>query len=236
MNKKQIERSHLERFISNKNFSEDIVKIEDNERPDFILKLKDNRLVSIEHTRLINPDLKKIEEHKDKIIKAAQKIFESKYGEKLYVLITFNNITLQSGKKNEDKYINHVFELVEDVYLKNKGFEFHISSKMNRPAISSLIDSIWIDNSWEFSNWQHFGAYLVEQIDNDWFRGVIDKKERNIKHYNEVFQENWLLMVSDFGSKSSSNSFSGFDFSEIITKFDRVYLFSFRADTITQVK
>ena len=93
-----------------------------------------------------------------------------------------------------------------------------------------------IDNSWNFSNWQHFGAYLVEKIDKAWFNGVIKKKEKNITHYKGDFHEHWLLMVSDFGAKSSSKRFDGFDFSEIITKFDRIYLYSLRPDNITQMK
>lgn len=233
--KKQIERIHLEKFISNKTFNETIFKIKETERPDFIVKLN-NRIVSIEHTRLLNPDTQEVEQYKDKIIKAAQKIFENKYREKLYVLITFHEIRLQGGRNNEEEYINHVFEIVERVYLNNKDFEFHVSSKLNSPGVSDLIERIDINNSLNFSHWQHFGAYIVESIDHKWFTNVIQKKEKDIIHYDEKVDEHWLLLVSDFGTKASTKCFYGFDFSKINTKFDRIYLYSFMPDSITIVK
>lgn len=130
-------------------------KIKETERLDFLVKLN-NRIVSIEHTRLLNPDTQEVEKYKDKIIKAAQKIFKNKYREKLCVLITFHEIRLQGGRNNEKEYINHVFEIVERIYLSNKDLEFHTSSKLNSSGVSDLIKRIDINNSLNFSHWQRF--------------------------------------------------------------------------------
>ena len=232
--KKQIERYHLERFISNDNLGLIVYNIKEDETPDFSLKLKD-KLVSVEHTRLVNPDLQQKEQYKDKIIKEAQKLFEEKYDEKLYVLITFQEDVLQLGIKNQRKYVKHVFDFVEQIFLNNQNFEFHIYSKLSEET-TEFIEGVNINNRDNFSHWQHFGAYSVDQIDKDWFKGIIHKKEQNISNYNGTFDENWLLLVSDFGTEASTKSFYGFDFSEITTQFDKIYLYSYMPDNITVVK
>ncbi len=232
--KKQIERYHLEKFISNEILGLIVYKIKEDETPDFSLKLEE-KLVSIEHTLLVNPDLQQKEKYKDKIIQEAQKLFENKYNERLYAMISFQENVLQFGKKYEKEYINHVFEFVERLYLNNQKFEFELSSKLSE-EITDLIEGIHIHNRLNFSHWQHFGAYTVDQIDKEWFKGVIHKKEQNIKNYKEIFDENWLLLVSDFGTEASTKSFRGFDFSEITTQFDKIYLYSYMSDKITVVK
>jgi hypothetical protein len=73
-------------------------------------------------------------------------------------------------------------------------------------------------------------------VDMDWLKKVIEKKENNIERYPKEFYENWLLLVSDFGTKSSSHRFDRIDYSGIKTKFDKIYLYSFRADEIEIVK
>ena len=85
--KKEIEKHHLTSFLSNEKLNLLVYNIEEFETPDFIVNI-DKKLISIEHTRLINPDLKKIESYRDRIIKSAQKRFEKKYSAKLYFLTT----------------------------------------------------------------------------------------------------------------------------------------------------
>jgi hypothetical protein len=233
INKKQIERLHLEKFISNEKLALPVLHIQDLETPDFVLKMEE-RLVSVEHTRLLNPILQEKESYKDKIIKEAQRLFEGKYPEKLYALITFHNKELEPGKKKRDEYILHVFETIEKIYLHNQTFEFHLSS--NDDYEDDLIENIDLNNKYNFSHWQHFGAYVVDQIDADWFKGVIRNKEKNIRKYPKQFDENWLLLVADFGTQASTNSFYGFDFSEIESEFDKIYMYSYMPDSITVVK
>ncbi|KAA1244554.1 hypothetical protein [Aquimarina sp. RZ0] len=229
--KKEIEKRHLTKFVSNEKLKLLVYGIEDSETPDFIVNLGE-KIVSIEHTRLINPDLKKVEQHKDKIIKNAQKRFENKYSEELYVLLTFNNIILESGKSAEEKYTDEVFKLIEEIYLFNKEYKFRINSRRQKSKVSKLINYFSIDNTWNFANWQHFGAYRVEKMNMGWFGEVISNKEKNIKRYPKGFDENWLLLVSDFGTKASTHCYDRIDFSNIKTEFDKIYLYSYMADEI----
>ncbi|PKB15208.1 hypothetical protein [Flavobacterium sp. 5] len=233
--KKEIERHHLTSFISNEKLKLLVYGIEDSETPDFIVNI-DKKLISIEHTRLINPHLQKVEQYRERIIKNARIRFEEKYSAKLYLLVTFNNIILKSGKVAEEKYTTEVFTLIENIYLCNKDYEFTIHSKNRKAKVSELIESFSVDNTRNFSNWQHFGAYLVDWVDMEWLKDVIEKKENNIERYQKQFYENWLLLVSDFGTKASSHRFDRIDYSGIKTKFDKIYLYSFRADKIEIVK
>lgn len=233
--KKQIERYQLEKFISNETLKFLVYDIKESETPDFIVNI-DKKLISIEHTRLINPELQKIEAYRDKIIKKAQKLFEEKYSDKLYVLVTFKNIILKSGKVEEENYTQEVFKLIEEIYLNNKKYSFRIKSKKNREKVSQTIESFSVNNIDNFSHWQHFGAYLVDWIDMDWLQSIINKKESNIKNYSNQFYENWLLLVSDFGTKASANRTDLVDFSIIKTKFDKVYIHNYIADEVTIVK
>jgi len=233
--KKQIERYQLERFVSNDKLKLLVHSIKNCETPDFEVNIN-KRLISIEHSRLINPELQKIEQYRDKIIKLAQKRFEENYADKLYVLITFNNIVLEGGKIAEECYVAEVYNLIEKIYLNNKCYEFKIHSKRHRERGSKLIESFSVDNVQNFSHWQHFGAYRVDWIDMDWLKSVIKKKEKNISKYLKEYEENWLLLVSDFGTKASTNRTDFMDFSTIESKFDRIYIHSYMADEITIVK
>ncbi|WPC10434.1 hypothetical protein LEQ04_06500 [Riemerella anatipestifer] len=72
IDKKQIERYELEKFISNEELKFRVYNIKNSETPDFIVNI-DKKLISIEHTRLINPKLKQVEAYREKIINLAQK-------------------------------------------------------------------------------------------------------------------------------------------------------------------
>lgn len=233
--KKQIERHQLERFVSNDKLKLLVYSIDNCETPDFEVNIN-KRLVSIEHSRLINPQLQQVEQYRDKIIKLAQKRFEEKYSDKLYVLMTFNNIVLDGGKIAEQNHVEEVFNLIEKIYLDNKRFEFKIESIRDREKISKTIESFSVDNVQNFSHWQHFGAYLVNWIDMDWLKGIIKKKEQNIIKYSKSYDENWLLLVSNFGTEASAHRTDFIDFSSIESKFEKIYIFSYMADTVITVK
>lgn len=233
--KKQIERHQLEKFISNDKLKFLVYGIVNSETPDFEININ-KRLISIEHTRLINPNLQQIEQYRDRIIKLAQKRFEDKYHDKLYVLITFNNIVLEGGKLAEQKYVDEVYNLIEKIYLNNKQYEFEIHSKQVKQRVSNTVESFSVNNIQNFSHWQHFGAYLVDWINMDWLKSIIKKKELNISKYSKKYEENWLLLVSDFGTKASANRTDFIDFSVIDSKFDKIYIYSYMADEVTIVK
>lgn len=57
MDKKKInERKQLVQFVSNEKLKFRVYKIENSETPDFIVNI-DKKLISIEHSRLIKPEL-----------------------------------------------------------------------------------------------------------------------------------------------------------------------------------
>lgn len=233
--KKEIERHHLTKFISNKSLKFLVYGIEESETPDFVVTI-DKKPISIEHTRLINPHLKQVEQYRERIIQNAKKRFRKKYKAELYVLLTFNNIRLKSGKNAERKYTDEVFSLIENIYLCNKKYDFRVESRSRKSRVSELIRNFSVDSTRNFENWQHFGAYLVDYIDIDWLQNVIEKKESNISRYPKKYHENWLLLVSDFGTKSSAHRFDHIDFSQIKTKFDKVYIYNFMPDEVGRVK
>lgn len=234
--KKLIERKELIKFISNEKIPLRVYNILDSETPDFILKMI-NKEISIEHTRLIKPKLQQTEKYKERIVENAQKIFEEKYPfEKLYVMITFNNIPLKGGQRAQENYTNEILTLIEQIYLNNKSFDFSLSSKMSIESLTHTIESINIDNIQKFSCWQSFDSFIVEQIDVEWLKQVIQKKGDNIGKYKSSFDENWLLLVADLGSKASSHRIDLMDFSLIQSKFDKIYFYEYRADEICIIK
>lgn len=233
--KKQIERYELEKFISNEDLKLRVYSIKNSETPDFIVNI-DKRHISIEHTRLINPNLKEVERYREKIIKSAQKKFNEKYSVDLYVLITFKNVKLEGGRIAEKNYTEEVFNLIEKIYLNNKEFEFSIHSKNNKYSATKHIESFSVYNTRKMNHWQHFGAWKVDWIEKDWLKSIISKKETNIKNYPEKFEENWLLLVSNFGTKASSNRTDFMDFSDIKSDFDKIFIHNFIEDKITIIK
>jgi hypothetical protein len=234
-NKKLIEREQLEKFISNEKMKFIVHNITNSETPDFIVNIN-KRNISIEHTTLIHPELKKVENYRNKIIDNAKKKFEEKYSDYIYTLVTFKNIQLKSGKKEEQKYTDEVFKLIEQIYLTNKNFKFNISSKRRRDNVSEIIEYFSVDNVHNFSHWQHFGAFLVDWIDVNWLQKIILKKENNLGKYANNFNENWLLLVSNFGTKPSAYRTDFIDFSVIKSKFDKIYLYCYREDEVQIIK
>ncbi|OPB97917.1 hypothetical protein [Elizabethkingia occulta] len=233
--KKKIERDQFEKFISNEKLRLPVYNIEDSETPDFITNIN-KKIVSVEHSRLINPMFQKIEQHKEKIIKNAQKKFEQKYTDKLYTLITFDDAPLKPGRHEEEKYTDEVFHLIEQIYLANRSFEFTVSSSSHQVKVSPSIESFSVNNIDNFSHWQHFGAYSVNRIDMNWLQSIISKKDKNIDKYLQKFDENWLLLVSDFGTEASTNDFVDIDFSIIKSRFDKIYIYSYMMDQVITVK
>lgn len=233
-NIKKIEQFHTEQFLTNLGIKPDGLLPLKNDPPDFSLQI-DNRFISIEHTRLINPKMKEKEEYKDKIIKEAQKRFENKHNEKIYALITFQQVDLE-GKHRFEEYVLGVLDVIEQIYLNNKNFEFFISSKLNSFGVSDLIESITINNKDNFSHWQHFNSFLVPEVDINHFQNLISKKEKRIDAYSNQFDENWLLIVGELGTEASTYTFHQMNFSEIHSKFDKIYLYSHTPGGITVVK
>jgi hypothetical protein len=233
LSKKELELILLKNFISNKDLKLTVKSIIESESPDFIIEgLSKN--ISVELTRLIHPDTIQKEAFQQKLVEIAQSLFQEKYDEELYVLVTFSDIPIKCKGVEIKKYAEDLFKIVEEIYLPNRKHEFHVASERHKP-INTYIDHISISNNKGFENWQPFGAYKVSYIDIDWVKGVIRDKEKNLNSYRHNFKENWLLLIANFGHQSSAHRFSHLKQEKIETKFDKVYLYKYRDEEIFQL-
>lgn len=235
MSKKQTERCILEKFVSNAKGGFRIALITDSETPDFVIKTFEKKKISIELTRLINPELKEKEQFRTAIVERARDLFREKYSANLEVHVVFENRIIKCKKTEIDKYAKQILEIVESIYVPLQNFEFRVSSH-NTIFTHENFDSIFISNELGFTNWQTFGAYIVDKVNFNWLKKIVSQKEENIKRYRETFDENWLLLTSTFGTKSSSFHFDYINFDELQTKFDRVYVYKYFEDSIIEVK
>lgn len=231
--KKKVERKIIEKFVSNSDLKLPVKSIKDSETPDFKVETFTNKL-SIELTSLINPSLKEKENFRNKILIGAEKLFNEKYRENLYVLVTFSSSQINCKRKEITKYSEEVFAFVEKLYVPLRGFEFDISS--DNVELPFYIEKITIHNIFDFSNWQTFGAFLVPHFDKEILRRAIEVKEKNIIKYGEKFDENWLVLVSNFGTKSSAGRFDILNYTDIVTLFDRVFVYKYFEDKILFIK
>lgn len=235
MDKKKISERHLlTKFISNPELNLRVTSIIDSETPDFIVKTTEKR-ISIELTSLINPDLRQVEAYRNKIIKQAENRFKERYNEDLYMLVTFDNIALNGGKESEHYYASELFNSIEQLYLTNRNFEFDITLKKDK-RISDFIRHLHVTNRLGFNNWQHFGAHRVDWVKMEWLTKRIRTKEKNISKYKETFDENWLLLISNFGTKSSAHRFDFLDFKTIETEFEKIFVYKYMENATIKIK
>jgi hypothetical protein len=232
--KKEFERHMLQRFISHESHGLRVKTIDDSETPDFIIRelTKD---ISIELTRLILPDLMQVERFQDKLVRLAWGKFKGKYRDKLQVLVNFSNRIIQCSANEIDKYVDHLLQIVETIYLNNKRFEFRISSVGREKPINSFIDSIAVSNDLYLDNWQPFGAFRVKPVNSDWVKKIITDKESKIELYPEKYDENWLLLLANFGHESSTHEFDYLILENFQSCFDRIYLYKYMDNSYTRL-
>lgn len=224
--KKEFERHMLRRFISHESHGLRIKTIDDSETPDFIIRelIKD---ISIELTRLILPDLIEVERFQEKLVNIAWKKFRERYQDKLQVLVNFSSQGIQCATNDIDKYADELLQIVETIFLNNRKFEFRVSSIGMEKPINPFIDSIVISNDLDLDNWQPFGAFMVRPVNPNWIKKIISDKELKIKQYTEKFDENWLLLLANFGHESSTHEFDYLLLGNFQSFFDRIYLYKY---------
>ncbi|WP_142683032.1 hypothetical protein [Chitinophaga polysaccharea] len=233
--KKDLEYHLLRTFISNESLQLRVKSIESTETPDFIVR-ELTRDISIEVTRLIHPHLIQVEAFQENLVESAYRKFKEKYSAKLRVLVNFSNVPIKCKKSEIGMYVDQLHDLVEGIYLPNRKYSFNISSRGRCRPINHFIDSISVSNDLDFENWQPFGAYLVKDVDVDWIKRAIQEKEKNIKRYPTKFDENWLLLVANFGHKSSTHGFGYLEQEKFASQFDKIYLYKYMDNIIDQLK
>lgn len=186
--KKERELIMLKEFINNEALGLPVLDIEESETPDFIVHSLKKRKISVELTQLIHPSLIEKEVFREKIVDMAHELFKQKYNCELYVLVTFSSTPIKSKANEINQYAESLFKQIESIYLPNKNYEFHVSTK--RVKNNSHIEWLSVSNNRDLENWQSFGAFLVEEIDVDWVKKKIIEKEKMISRYTGNFDEN----------------------------------------------
>lgn len=232
--KKERELILVRDFISNESLGLRVKTIEESETPDFIIK-ELTKNISIELTQLIHPSLIEKEAFKEKLVDMAHKLFKEKYRDVLYVLVLFRNVPIRCKGNEVFKLAESLLKMIEDIYLPNKDYEFHISTK-DFDTDCSIVEKLIVSNNKEFENWQSFGAFKVEYVDINWVKEKILEKEILLEKYSKVFDENWLLLISNFGFKSDTHRFYYLKQEKIESKFDKIYLYKYRDKEIIQLK
>ncbi len=232
--KKTSERFIVEKFISNANLKLKVFSIVDNETPDFIIKTIEKD-ISIELTQLINPKLKAQETLNNQIVEGAKELFTSKYKEKLGVLVTFASEGITCRKTEIPEYSEKLFRIVENIYINNRNFKFEVSSRKSFEP-NNFIKHIYVDNKFNNPYWQTIGAYLVDYLDFNILEKIIKSKEKNLIKYGDSYKENWLLITSNFGTKSSAKRFDFINQFDLKTTFDKIYIYKFFENKIIEYK
>jgi len=235
VDKKVLEHYILTKFISNIELGLRIKKIIEHETPDFIIE-EITKTFSVELTRLIHPQLMQKEAFQEKIVNIAHQRFREKYSADLYVLVNFGNIPHDANANAVNDLANELFEVVEKIWLANHSYEFRLTNMGKARKRGGLLDSISVSNNLEFDNWQPFGAFRVDQVNSDWIRQVILQKEKNLNSYGHLYDENWLLLASNFGHKSSTHDFYFFQNEELESDFDHIFLYRLMNNTFTRLK
>jgi hypothetical protein len=232
--KKEFELHMLRCFISHDTHGLRVKTIDGGETPDFIVKeLKKD--ISIEITRLILPDLMQEERFQEKLVNLSWKKFKEKYPDKLQVLVNFSNNVIKCTANEVGNYVNQLLEVVEPVFLANRKFEFRVSSIGRERPINTFVESIVISNDLDLDNWQPFGAFKVNPIDSKWVQEVINSKESKIAQYTEKCDENWLLLLANFGHESSTHEFDYLILPGFESLFDRIYIYKYMDNSYTRL-
>ncbi len=232
--KKEFELHMLRKFISHESHGLRVKTIDEGETPDFIIR-ELTKSISIELTRLILPDLMKEEQFQEKLVNLAWKKFKSKYPDKLQVLVNFSNEVIRCSANEIDMYVDQLLKIVEPLFLANRKFEFHLTSVGRGRRFNKFVDSISIGNNLDLDNWQPFGAFRVNQVDQQWVRDVVKSKEDKISQYSEKCEENWLLLLANFGHESSTHEYDYMVLNDFQSAFDRIYLYKYMDNSYARI-
>lgn len=234
MGKKQLELHMLRKFLSHESHRLRIKSIDESETPDFIIH-EINNTISIELTRLMVPALVQKEKFQEKLVRLAWAKFRQKYPDKLQVLINFSNAVIKCSASEIDAYADEIARLIESIFLPNRGFEFRVSSiGRDKPSLS-YIHSLAVANDLNLDDWHPFGAFRVSNIDIQWLKTIIQEKENRLSFYKTSFDQNWLLLLANFGHKSSTYEFDYLKLTDYHSKFDRIYLYKYIDDAYTRL-
>jgi hypothetical protein len=183
MNKKAIERRYLENFLTSKKLEQEILSIEDSETPDFIVSTCDKK-ISIELTKLIDVDLKFIEEFRNSVIRTAKKTFKEKYDRELCCLIGLRNIKLGEKRierqEQIEKYGAKLFDKVDRIYLDNySNTDFDVTIECINER-DDIVTRLRVTTKMRLGHWQYFGAHRNDWINLEWLTKKLKLRRRRL--------------------------------------------------------
>jgi len=208
--KKSIEFDDLRRFLKVLDAIPNEIVIPEFDPPDFVMDIEGKK-ISVEHTRIIFKDKKKVEEYKKSIVKGAERLFKSTYDDIIDVTVVFNNI-LPKGGKMKETYERELNSIVESNFKVNAVTKidtvlpvpFRQDGIFKRVRISRLLESGY---------WQS-----------------------GIEKYRCIVDEKWLLLISNEGHESSARRYDFIDFDYSESKFDRIFVFKKTHNEIVEIK
>ncbi len=235
LTKKELEEHYLRRFLDTK--SEIYLSIKQaSDPPDFEMKSIEGERISIEITNVMNQNLKGIEEAQKKVVLNAKEMFKKvRMRELLKVYVDFRQLH-QDVKLSPDfieKNAKDLYDLVIDIVERNENCTYRI--RINEwPYFHDFFRDVTVSNELGYESWQPFGAFKVPHIDENWFSERILKKEKKLDNYKNKYDQNWLLLPTNFDHKSTAFRFDMLTKNFSKSEFDKIYVFQdFQKEIIT---
>ncbi len=241
LGKRKKEEYYLQRFLANPETRLVVTNIRsvDKDPPDLSMTVwhqLEQRMVSVEVTQIIHPEFKQLEEEQKNIVEGARQMFTSRYNVELNVLVEFSDIGLTITKQNKRLLSEFLFQFAAKVYEANQNLSFRIETK-DYPGPHPQFRRIIISNEYsDFKQWEIIGAYVVQSFPEEQFLKRLQRKEAGLGDYRDSYDENWLLMVTNFGHESSGFHFHhlGVPFDQ--SPFDRIYLYKYFQEEVFRLK
>lgn len=236
--KKEREEFYLSKFVSNPALGMIISAIKPMDPPDFqISRFIDNQFqeIGVELTTVTNPNLKAIEATQDKIVRDAYQLYKNEFKDILRVFVHFRNTTLPGDPKLLNSLSQELFEMIREISIKNMGYEFHLRSN-DLFFAHPFFEKIIVSNELDFEDWRPFGVFMVPYIDEIWFAEKISRKEEILKTYRDQFEENWLVLLANFGHRSTAFQFPNLKGDFNSSPFDKIFIYNYMPDTIKVIK
>jgi hypothetical protein len=212
--KKTLEICHVGKFLMllNANLRIDSIM----EKPDFIIKSRNNSFIGLEHEILPDHSQKKIEGSFEDIVKIAENKFKERFPTLKYLVNIRMNTKKKLNKKNKIFNANSIATIVEK-YLIHGQFERN-----------DLVHRIYCqeDSNLTFNSLP-FGGFIKKSLKPEHLITAILKKERKRLNYikNTGLNQQWLLIVIGSAAKSSYEILQKFDENlEIKCGFNRIFI------------
>jgi hypothetical protein len=228
LSKKELEEHYFNRFINHPDVKLEIIKFTqlDNDPPDFEFETFNGNKISVEMTNIMNPKLKALEEAQRKVVSKAQAKFKKKrVKDFLRVLVGFRPLTedVKLTPAFIEKNADDLFKIVLDVCLRNEHCTYRV--KINEwPYFHDFFREVTVSNELNWDIWQPFGSFIVPHIDQNTFSQSILSKEKKLHSYIGNYQENWLLLTTNFGHKSTAYRYDMLEKNFGDSDFDKIFI------------